>query len=79
MAKTAYDLAALSEDNRIDLVGEAAAGAIVGVILEREDSAKIERYIAKVTGRYPRVRLIDRVDGPTSLAVTLRFGPKVTS
>jgi hypothetical protein len=73
-----YDLHAVAEDNRIAAIGEAAKRSLVGVMLERDEPAKVARYIRKVTERFPGVRLIDQTDGPTPLVVTLRFGPKVS-
>ena len=76
MVKAYADLASLPEDDRIALIGEAARQNIVGVCLEKNDPAKIARYIQKVTDRYPDVKLLDQFDGPTYLVKTLRFGPK---
>lgn len=71
------DLFELSEDSRIEAIGNAATdGNTVGVLLEKNDPKKIERYIRKVTSRYPKVCVLDRFDGPTSLVVTIKFGPK---
>ena len=75
--KLAADLHRLPEDERIRLIGEAAAsGQIVGVLLEKDEPEKIERYIRKIKQRFPTVTLLDRTDGPTPSVVTLRFGPK---
>ncbi len=75
--KLAADLHRLPEDERIRLIGEAAAsGQIVGVMLEKDEPEKIERYVRKINKRFPTVTLLDRKDGPVSSVVTLRFGPK---
>lgn len=72
------DLFELSEDSRIELIGKAAtAGNIVGVCLEKAGTKKIERYIKKITTRYPTVTVLDRIDGPTPLVITIKFGPRL--
>lgn len=74
------DMYGVDENLRIDAIGKAAAsGQKVGVLLERDEPEKIERYISKITTRYPTVALIKRVNGPTPLVVTLQFGPKSTT
>ena len=73
------DLHPLPEDERIRLIGEKAATQLVGVLLEKDEPAKIARYIEKVQARFKNVRHIDTTDGPTSLVVTLRFGPTKAS
>lgn len=71
------DLFELSEDSRIEMIGKtAAAGNTVGVVLEKKETAKIERYISKVTSRYPTVVILARIDGPTPLGITIKFGPR---
>ena len=71
------DLFELSEDSRIEAIGVAAtAGNTVGVLLEKNEPKKIERYIQKVTSRYPKVCVLERFDGPTPLVVTIKFGSK---
>jgi hypothetical protein len=71
------DLHEMPEDQRIDLIGLAASkGKVIGVLLERHEPAKVERYIRKVTERYPNVIVIERVNGPTAKVVTIKFGPK---
>lgn len=73
--KAIFDLHRLEEDKRIDAIGNAAkAGNRVGVMLERDDKKKQERYTRKITERFPGVVLLDTSNGPTSLVVTLRFG-----
>lgn len=76
MAKAIIDLYSLKEDDRIDAIGmAAAAGNIVGVILEKNEPEKIARYIKKITEKYKSVRLISQEDGPTKESVVLKFGP----
>jgi hypothetical protein len=72
------DLFELSEDSRIQAIGEAAStGNTVGVVLEKDELKKIERYIRKVTERYPGIVVLKRIDGPTPLLVTIKFGKKL--
>ena len=74
--KIAADLHRLPEDERIRLIGESAAsGQIVGVMLEKDEPEKIERYVRKIKQRFPTVTLLDRTEFTPSV-VTLRFGPK---
>ena len=71
------DLAGKEEDKRIQIIGEtAAAGRIAGVCLEKDMAEKIERYVRKITERYPTVVEISRVDGPVDGVITLKFGPR---
>jgi hypothetical protein len=71
------DLFEMSEDSRIEMIGKAAAaGNTVGVVLEKNQPKKIERYIKKITTRYPNVSVHARIVGPTDLVVTIKFGPK---
>lgn len=67
----------MSEDSRIEVIGKAVeAGQTVAVVLERDNAAKIERYIRKVLSRYPVAAVLKRFNGPTSKAITVKFGPK---
>lgn len=70
------DAFALPEDDRIELIGEtAAAGALVGVIVE--DDAKADRYVKKLTERFiGRVRIVDRMKGPVKNTILIRVGPQ---
>lgn len=63
----AADLSDLTEDERIDNIGQAVMSGpkssadkprIVAFIVE--DDAKADRYLAKLKERYPQIRLIDR-------------------
>lgn len=72
---TAYsDLASLPEDERIEIIGKACrAGKRTAVFLERNLPDKIDRYIKKLSERYPDVELVDRQNGPTPRIVSLVF------
>jgi hypothetical protein len=68
------DLADLPEDDRITSIGKtAAAGNVVGVVVD--DDAKADRYIKKLSRRFPNVRVIDRGAGPVAGTVLVRVGP----
>jgi hypothetical protein len=76
----AADLYGLEEDERIKMIGEtASAGIRVAVCLEKNDPAKCRRYLRKLAQRYPSVVLLEQIDGPTPLIVTLKFGVKASS
>lgn len=67
------DLADLSEDARIAIIGVTAArGALVGFVVETDDKA--DRYVEKLLAGY-RVRVIDRMAGPVPATVLVRVGP----
>lgn len=71
------DLYELAEDTRIEVIGRALmTGRSVGVCLEKDEPAKIERYIRKVTERYPGIVVLERFAGPTPLVITVKFGRK---
>jgi hypothetical protein len=79
MKRTPYlDMYTLPEDKRIQLIGDIACTKVTGVMLEKNELAKIARYIEKVTKRFPEVRHIDTTDVPDTknLIVMVRFGPK---
>jgi hypothetical protein len=63
------DLADLSEDDRIAIIGRTAeSGKRVAFIVE--DDAKADRYIEKLTRQY-RVSVAKRLDGPVKDTVTI--------
>lgn len=69
------DLFGLPERDRIDAIGKAASqGALVGFIVE--DDEKADRYIAKLTEKYKRIRVVDRMAGPVPNTVLVRVGPR---
>lgn len=71
------DLAGKDEDRRIQIIGETAtAGRIVGVCLEKDLTDKVERYVRKITERYPTVVELSRTEDPVEGVITVRFGPR---
>lgn len=71
------DLADLPEDDRITAIGTAAtAGDLVGFFVD--DDEKADRYLRKLTERFPLVRVVSR-GGPNDFlkgTVFVRVGPK---
>jgi hypothetical protein len=77
MAPKYADLHDLAEDERIKAIGESAmTGLTVGVCLEKNEPAKVARYIRKVTTRYPQIGVLEQCDGPVANVVTVKFGRK---
>lgn len=71
--KAFADLADLPEDDRIDIIAQAARdGAIVGFVVE--DDQKADRYVQKLRER-GRTRIIGRGPGPVENTVLVRVGP----
>lgn len=67
------------EDMRIDQIGTAAmtlTGERTGAFLTDSEPGKAERYIEKLTQKFPRVRIIRADPGPTPGCVTVIFGIK---
>lgn len=67
------DLGDMKEDERIELIGHRVADHHEQVAFIVEDDAKADRYIAKVTARFPGVAVKSRGRGPTAdtIAVVL--------
>lgn len=69
---TYADLADLPEDQRIQVIGEAAEqGLLVGFVVETK--WKADRYIRKLA-RY-NIRILDTSPGPIPKSVLVRVGP----
>lgn len=71
------DQAEFEENLRCAMIGNAAtAGNIVGCAFESKDIDKVNRYIKKITERFPTVRVIDKTtSGLPSGVCIVRFGP----
>lgn len=67
------DLADMDEDDRIELIGHRVSDHHEQCAFIVEDDAKADRYIAKVTARFPGVTVKSRGRGPTpgTIAVIL--------
>lgn len=62
----------LPEDERIRLIGEKAMlGGVVAFITDA-DPGKADRYVSKLLKLFPQLRVVDRFDGPTPGAVTVK-------
>lgn len=71
------DLHKLPEDERIVIIGKAAArGETVGVFIDN-DEAKITRYVRKIEACFPTVKLLKRAPAEGGVAL-LQFGLKDT-
>lgn len=72
------DLADLSEDNRISLIGQTVrAGNIVGVCVDDIPST-VERYVRKIEA-LDGCELLSRSKGPVPGVLLLRVGPKASA
>lgn len=71
------DLAALSEDERIDVIGRTVVelGKTVAVCVDSHPG-KAARYIRKLRERFPMVVVLGQSDGPLPGVVTIRVGPQ---
>ena len=71
------DLADLPEDERIKIIGHTITVHLKTVAVCVDDQpGKPERYIKKMTERFPGVVVIDQFKGPVPDVVTIRFGPR---
>lgn len=68
------DLHELEEDKRIGVIGRAIlnGSGTVGVLVD-DIPGKPERYIEKITARFPLIELLSRTPGPVANVVTLKF------
>lgn len=70
-----YDLARLPEDDRINMIGSIAETAVVGCMVDADDPVKRQRYIDKISKRFPKVRLISKTENGSGKLTILKFGP----
>lgn len=72
------DLADLPEDKRIDMIGHRAVDhrETVGFMVDVENGshAKGDRYIEKLTERFPSITVMWRGDGPVDNVETIKVG-----
>jgi len=72
------DLADLPEDQRIESIGAIAMrGATVGFVVDVEGAdgfAKADRYITKLLAKYPSLKVLAKVKGPTKEMITVKVG-----
>lgn len=71
------DLANLSEDDRIRVIGETVTqtGKTVGVCVDATPG-KADRYKRKLAKRFPDVVILDTTVGPVKGVITIRVGPR---
>lgn len=67
------DLHSMSEDERINHIGNSvmASGLLVGICTD-DEPGKPERYIKKLTERFPKIKIIETVKGPVAGIVTIK-------
>jgi hypothetical protein len=71
------DIADDPEDRRITKIGQVAmTGKTVAFVTDSEPADKVERYIRKLTERFPDIEVIDRMDGPVQGSVTVKVRKK---
>lgn len=71
------DLHKLSEDDRIQQIGERAMrGGIIGFVTD-SDAGKAERYLLKLFVSFPDLELVDKSAGPVPNTVLCRIKRKV--
>jgi hypothetical protein len=71
------DLADRDEDARIDRIGWAVMNEhkTVAFMTDSDPPDKADRYIRKLTERFPGIRVISRGAGPVADVVYVKMGP----
>lgn len=71
------DLHGLSEDQRIEIIGRKCLEdcATVAVCVD-DEPGKAARYVRKIHDRFPAIRCIDVMNGPTKGVVTIKLAPR---
>ncbi len=69
------DLGNLDENQRIALIGDAVMclGKTCGVVVETDEKA--DRYVKKLTDKFPGIVVVARFHGPVKGTVTVKLGP----
>lgn len=76
-AKFYQDLFRLPEDERIDLIGHyVTAHDETASIMTDADPGKADRYIEKLTTRFPNVEVFERGEGPVKNVVYFKARKK---
>lgn len=76
--RTGYaDLGDFDEDTRIDAIGRMVTEQkkTVAVVIDNEIE-KSQRYIKKLTDKFPGLTVLDQTLGPVAGTMTIRVGPK---
>jgi hypothetical protein len=73
------DLGDYEEDKRIAIIGKLVTetGKTAAIITD-DEPGKPERYIKKITERFPLVMVLDQFKGPVAKSVTIKVGRKPT-
>ena len=73
-----FNLVSLPEDERIELIGHRVVDhrEVVGFMVDVENGshAKGDRYIEKLTRRFPSITVMFRGDGPVAEVETIKVG-----
>ena len=70
------DLGDFEEDQRIETIGRTVLEQHKTVAFVTDaDPGKADRYIRKLTERFPGLRVLGRFDGPVPDTVTIQVGP----
>lgn len=71
------DLGDMSEDARIAVIGQMVMTQrkTVAFVVDAVPPAKVRRYIRKLTGRFPGIRILEQLAGPTPGAVLVKVAP----
>lgn len=69
------DLGDMDEERRIDMIGQAAAAGNVVAFVTDADPGKADRYVKKLLGRFPTLRVVERFAGPVAGTVTVKVAP----
>lgn len=70
------DIADESEDERIRQIGEKVMHErLIVAFITDDEAGKADRYIEKLTARFPGIRVIARFPGPVPETVSVKVGP----
>lgn len=70
------ELSGEPEDERIEVIGRVVMENNKTIAFMTDaDPGKADRYIKKLKQRFPGIRVIERLNGPTRGVVTVKVGP----
>lgn len=70
------DLGDMKEDQRIDVIGKSIMAMEVGrtiAFVTDSEPGKADRYIRKLTTKFPSIEVVSRFDGPVKDSVTVKI------
>ncbi len=74
------DIASLEEDKRIDLIGHTVIEHQKTVaFITDSDPGKADRYIRKLTERFPGLVVLEQFPGPVPNTIAVKVGPRPQS